>query len=185
MRMMIAALILPVAAFAQDFGPVPLFTKDGSSTGAVELHACIADQAALGPDAIVSPSARDCIGLMAASCTADAVTCAALEQLYWEWRIGQNALGLVAWVSDQPDLAALDDLRAMVANPAMLTANVPLECDLRIRLKDQAATAAEDKAQCIMREVGLIALELEFTVRQACDDPGTGAFATFCGKGGQ
>ena len=37
-------------------------------------------------------------------------------------------------------------------------------------------------ATCMMRETALIALELEFSVRQACENAEGGAFAAYCGR---
>lgn len=185
MRVIAAVFLLPCVAMAQSFDAPPVFSVDGVEISATLTDACVNAQVALGATALVTAGARDCIGLSADSATADAVSGAKAEEAYWKWRIAQNYLGLAAWVADKPQSEQLDDLRASVANPAAATANVALECALRVGQQNMPKTATEETARCQMRETALIALELEFTVRQACENPGTGAFAAFCAKGGQ
>ncbi|SFS06522.1 hypothetical protein [Yoonia litorea] len=180
MRQLIFAVVLPVAVQAQDFGPLPTFTLDGVVASADEVHACIEEQAALGANALVGRNARDCIGREVDLCTAAREACAALEQSYWEWRIARTYDGLQAWVDDRPDVAA--SVQTAVANPAAATANVPLECQLRIAEGQGDEAAPSAMATCMMRETALIAVELEFSVREACETAETGAFAAYCGR---
>jgi hypothetical protein len=182
MKLIAALVFLPGAAMAQSFDAPPVFTVDGTTAEPAAIHSCVSELAAGAPNALVSFSASDCIGLMAEDCAADPVTCAGLEQSYWDWRITQNYVGLQAWVSAKPEGARFDGLRASVADPAGATAIVPLECAMRINMKDQPGTAALDIAKCEMRETALIALELEFTVRQACVGATEEAFVAFCAK---
>jgi hypothetical protein len=175
--------LLPCSAVAQDFGTPPVLDVDGLELRATLTDACVNAQAARGPAALVSAAAGACIGLSADDADGPAVSRADRETAYWEWRIAQNYRGLQAWLSDKPESAELENLRASVANPAAATANVALECELRVGLQDTPDTAALDIARCEMRETALIALELEFTVRQACQDATSGAFAAFCGTG--
>jgi hypothetical protein len=167
---------------AQSFEAPPAFNIDGTTGDIARVHACVTELETQPPNAFVSFSARDCMGLMFEDCTADQVICAGLERAYWDWRIAQNYVGLQAWVSAKPAEPAFDGLRASVANPAVATGNVPLECAMRIKLKNQPSTAASDVAKCEMRETALIALELEFTVRQACVGAAEEAFVAFCAK---
>lgn len=185
MRVIATLLLIPGLALAQSFDAPPPFETDGAAMSATLTDDCVNLQAALGPTALVSPAARDCIGLSAKSGTDDPATGAKLEEAYWQWRIAQIYLGLAAWVADKPQSAQLDSLRESVANPAAATAHIPLECALRAGQTDVPATADADLSHCQMRETALFALELEYTVRQACLEPGTGEFADFCGKGGQ
>ena len=178
-------LLVPGTAIAQDFGTPPVLDVDGLALRATLTDACVNAQAARGPAALVSSAARACIGLSADDADGPAVSRADRETAYWEWRIAQNYLGLQAWVADKPQTAEFENLRASVANPAAATANVAPECEVRVGLKDAPDTAALDIARCEMRETALIALELEFTVRQACQSVQTGAFAVFCGTGKQ
>ena len=159
-----------------------MITVDGVTAQAIETDACINDQVTKGPGGLVTRAAYSCIGRSARLCTADPTICFALEQGYWDWRIAQNYAGLQAWVADRPEAENSDDLRASVANPAAATANVALECTLRIGQNGARETAEQDIASCEMRETALIALELEFTVRQACAAEVDGTFAAFCGK---
>ena len=176
--------MLPGVAFAQSFGAPPAAEINDVSLQAVETDACINEQVSKGPGGIVTRAARSCIGRSADLCNADPMTCSKLEQSYWDWRIAQNYAGLQAWIADRPE-AGNDDLRASVANPAAATANVALECALRIEQNGPVDTADQDIAACEMRETALIALELEFTVRQACASASSGSFAVFCGKGAE
>lgn len=182
MKWLAIAILLPAPVFAQSFDAPPVIEIAGVSLQALETDACINDQVTKGPGGLVTRAARSCIGRSARACEADAVACFGLERAYWDWRIAQNYEGLRAWVTDRPE-AENENLRASVANPATATANVVLECALRVGQTNQTATAAQDQAACEMRETALIALELEFTVRQACEDADGGAFAAFCGKG--
>lgn len=179
-----AALLVLIASssLAQDFGPPPVLEIDGLALRATVTDDCVNAQAARGPEALVSAAAGACIGLSADDADGPAVSRADRETAYWEWRIAQNYLGLQAWIADKPDSAEFENLRASVANPAAATANVALECELRVGLQDTPDTAALNIARCELRETALIALELEFTVRQACQDATLGAFAVFCGK---
>jgi len=169
----IAAFGLALPAAAQDFGPPPM-----QDAGAV--HACIADQVAEGHDALVSRAARDCIGRTLEECTRAALDCAEAEQRYWGWRIARTYAGLQAWVADSDTVA--DAVAQSVANPAAATVNVPLECQLRVTAGQGGDADPFDMANCMMRETALIALELEFSVRQACDTAREGAFAVYCGR---
>ncbi len=180
MKWLAVLLLMPAAGFAQSFGAPPAVEIDGVTFAATDTDACINDQVTKGPGGLVTRAARGCIGYSARACTADPVACFGFERAYWDWRIAKNYEGLQAWVADRP-AGDNDDLRASVANPGAATANVPLECALRIG-QTETATADVDKAACEMRETALIALELEFTVRQACEDATAGAFAQFCGK---
>lgn len=182
MKALLFTLLLPGVAFAQSFGAPPVIERDGVTRQAIETDACINDQVTKGAGGLVTRAARNCIGLSARVCDVDRATCFGLEQAYWDWRITQNYQGLQAWVADLPEAENSDTLRASVANPAAATANVALECALRIGQNGQSDTADQDILECAMRETALIALELEFTVRQACAGPVTGAFAAFCGK---
>ncbi|WP_333714130.1 hypothetical protein [Yoonia sp.] len=173
MRWFILACLWPAAAFAQDFGAPPM-------PGTDEVHACILEQVALGPNALVSRAARDCIGRSVAFCEGDTVVCAAAEQAYWEWRIARTYYGLQAWVADSDDVAA--SVQQSVANPRTATANVPLECQLRAAGGQGGEAAPDTMATCMMRETALIALELEFSVRQACLSASGGDFAAYCGR---
>lgn len=175
-------LMLPGGVMAQDFGSPPVLQVDGLALRATMTDDCVNAQIALGPAALVSSAANACIGLSADDADGPAVSRADRETAYWEWRIAQNYLGLAAWVADRPDTDETYDLRMSVANPAAATAHVPLECELRVGLKDVPDTADVETAQCKMRETALIALELEFTVRQACQGDVSGIFASFCGK---
>jgi hypothetical protein len=170
---MMLATLLPVGAWAQDFGLPPM-----SDTG--EVHACISEQVALGPNALVSRAARDCIGRSVQFCEGDVVACTGTEQAYWEWRIARTYDGLQAWVADSDDVAL--SVQQSVANPRTATANVPLECQLRVAGGQGAESDAAAMAICMMRETALIALELEFSVRQACTTATGGAFAAYCGR---
>ena len=181
MKALVFSLMLPGAAFAQSFGPPPTIEANGIAAQAIETDACINDQVTKGPGGLVTRAARSCIGRSARFCAADPALCFELEQGYWDWRIARNYEGLQAWVADRPD-ADNEELRASVSNPATATANVALECALRIGQNGESGTADQDVAACEMRETALIALELEFTVRQACAGEADGAFATFCGK---
>lgn len=178
MRATVLALVLPVAAFAQDFGPVPTFTANGITSNAIEVHACVEEQLALGSVALVSRAARDCIGREAQFCKAEDVTCAGIEQAYWEWRIARTYDGLQAWVADSDEVDPA--VAQSVANPVTATANVPLECQLRVAGGQGTEADPLALATCMMRETALIALELEFSVRQACDTASGGAFAAYC-----
>ncbi|PXW67711.1 hypothetical protein C7964_10560 [Loktanella sp. PT4BL] len=180
MKWLALFLLMPVAGFAQTFGAPPVVELDGMTFAATETDACINDQVTKGPGGLVTRAARACIGYSARACTADPVACAAGEKAYWDWRIAMNYGGLQAWVADRAE-GDNDDLRASVANPGAATANVVLECALRVG-QTETTTAEADKAACEMRETALIALELEFTVRQACAAARDGAFAQFCGK---
>lgn len=182
MRVIALVLLLPGFGWAQSFDAAPLLQADGAALTATLTDECVNALVDRDPTALVTAAARDCIGLSADSAAADPVTGARLEERYWQWRIAQNYQGLAAWVADKPQTEQIDSLRASVANPAAATANVPLECALRVGQQNMPRTAAKDTARCEMRETALIALELEFTVRQACQDPGTGAFAAFCGQ---
>ncbi|MFA8443823.1 hypothetical protein [Yoonia sp.] len=183
MKALALFLMLPCATFAQTFGAPPVVEAAGVTAQATETDACINDQVTKGPGGLVTRAARSCIGRSARGCAAAPAVCYALEQSYWDWRIAQNYAGLQAWVADRPDGESSDTLRASVANPAAATANVALECALRIGQSGDSETAEQDTARCEMRETALIALELEFTVRQACEGDIAGAFAAFCGKG--
>ena len=183
MKRQIAALcMIPVAALAQRFADPPVFSADGITLEATAVNDCVEAKAAIGAESLVSAQARDCIGLSADSVDGPIVTAHNLEQAYWEWRISQNYAGLQAWVADKPQTDDFANLRASVATPEAATAHVPLECALRVELKDMPDTAQDDLALCTMRETALVALELEFTVRQACAGDVQGAFALFCGK---
>ena len=182
MKALLFSLMLPGAAFAQSFGAPPMVEIAGVTAQATETDACINDQVTKGPGGLVTRAARSCIGRSARLCDAELTVCFGLEQAYWDWRIARNYEGLQAWVADRPSSESASDLQASVANPATATANVALECALRIGQKQASDTNAQDIAQCEMRETALIALELEFTVRQACEGDVTGAFAVFCGK---
>lgn len=180
MRAAIFAVMMPLAAFAQDFGAVPELVEDGVTADADQMHTCVQTQVALGPQALVSLAARECIGRVAQPCEATRETCAALERSYWEWRIAQTYLGLQAWVADAS--GADDALRRSVENPASATVNVPLECQLRLG-QGGASVSAASLADCKLRETALIALELEYTVREACEDAQGSAFAAYCAAG--
>ncbi|WP_342071400.1 hypothetical protein [Yoonia algicola] len=180
MKWLAVFLLMPVAGFAQSFGAPPEVEIGGATFAATDTDACINDQVSKGPGGLVTRASRGCIGYSARACTADPVACFGFEQAYWDWRIANNYKGLQAWVADL-DEGENNDLRASVANPAAATANVALECALRIG-QTGSATAEVDKAACEMRETALIALELEFTVRQACEAARGEAFAQFCGK---
>lgn len=173
MRWMILATLLPVGAWAQDFGAPPFADIE-------EVHACISDQVALGPNALVSRAARDCIGRSVQLCEGDVVACTATEQAYWGWRIARTYDGLQAWVADSDDVAA--SVQQSVANPRSATANVPLECQLRVAGGQSGEADPVAMATCMLRETALIALELEFSVRQACETATGGAFAAYCGR---
>ncbi|KQI72813.1 hypothetical protein AN191_07375 [Loktanella sp. 5RATIMAR09] len=180
MKWLALVLVMPVAGFAQTFGAPPVVEMDGMTFAATETDSCINDQVTKGPGGLVTRAARACIGYSARVCTAGPVACAAGEKAYWDWRIAKNYTGLQAWVADRAE-DDTDDLRASVSNPAAATANVVLECALRVG-QTETTTADADKATCEMRETALIALELEFTVREACAGAEGGAFAQFCGK---
>lgn len=182
MKALLLSLLLPGFVFAQSFGTPPVVERDGVTAQPIETDACINDQVTKGPGGLVTRAARSCIGLSARLCDAERARCFGLEQAYWDWRIAQNYQGLQAWVADLPEAENSDTLRTSVTNPAAATANVALECALRIGQNGQSETADQDISECTMRETALIALELEFTVRQACAGPVTGAFAAFCGK---
>ena len=183
MKLTAVLMFLPCAAIAQTFDTPPAFTVDGVTVDALSTNTCLSARIAEGPAALVTQEARDCIGTTANACEADPVICAGIEQSYWDWRIAQNYAGLQAWASAKRDIPQYDSLRASTENPAGATANVALECALRINLQDQPETAPLDLARCQMRETALIALELEFTVRQACAGKQEGAFADFCAEG--
>jgi hypothetical protein len=106
------------------------------------------------------------------------VTCTATEQTYWEWRIARTYDGLQAWVADSADVAT--SVQQSVANPRTATANVPLECQLRVAGGQGGEADPAAMATCMLRETALIALELEFSVRQACTTATGGAFAAYC-----
>lgn len=180
MKWLALILVMPVAGFAQSFGAPPVVETGGMTFAATETDACINDQVTKGPGGLVTRAARACIGYSARACTADPAACLAGEKAYWDWRIAMNYAGLQAWVADLEG-GENNDLRASVANPAAATANVMLECALRVG-QSETPTSDADKATCEMRETALIALELEFTVRQACAAARDGAFAQFCGK---
>jgi hypothetical protein len=173
MRWIVLAMFLPVTALAQDFGTPPLADID-------EVHACITEQVALGPNALVSRAARGCIGRSVQFCQGGVVACSGTEQAYWEWRIARTYDGLQAWVADSDDLAA--SVQQSVANPRTATANVPLECQLRVAGGQSGEADPAAMATCMLRETALIALELEFSVRQACETATGGTFAAFCGR---
>ncbi|EBA10642.1 hypothetical protein [Roseobacter sp. CCS2] len=179
MKAIAICLMLPGAALAQSFGAPPVTEVEGTSLQAMETHTCVNDQATKGPGGLVTRAARSCIGRSARLCEGAPTACLQLEQSYWDWRIAQNYMGLQAWVADRP-AAENGDLQASVENPAAATANVTLECTLRIGQNAPSDTADQDIAACEMRETALIALELEFTVRQACDSAADGGFAAFC-----
>ncbi|HEV8034197.1 hypothetical protein [Yoonia sp.] len=183
MKWLALILVFPVAGFAQSFGAPPVVEMGDVTFAATETDACINDQASKGPGGLVTRAARACIGYSARACTAAPAACLAGEKAYWNWRIAMNYAGLQAWVADLKE-ADNDDLRASVANPAAATANVVLECALRVG-QIATPTADADKAACEMRETALIALELEFTVRQACAGAKDGEFARFCGVNDQ
>lgn len=182
MKALAIASLMPGALFAQSFGAPPVAEIDGVPLQAQETDACINDQVTKGPGGLVTRAARSCIGRSARLCQADPAVCFGLEQAYWDWRIVQNYAGLQAWVADRPEVENGDDLQASVANPSAATANVALECSLRIGQNETSDTINQDIADCQMRETALIALELEFTVRQACGQVVQGRFAAFCGK---
>lgn len=180
MKALAIFLMLPGAGFAQGFGDPPAVEVAGLTAQAIETDACINDQVTKGPGGLVTRAARSCIGRSARLCAAEPAVCSGLEQAYWDWRIARTYMGLQAWVADLPVDVAGDDLRASVANPATATANVALECALRVGQNGGTGSPDQDIATCEMRETALIALELEFTVRQACDGAVRGAFAAFC-----
>lgn len=180
MKALAVLLMLPGAGFAQSFGEPPAVEVAGLTAQAIETDACINDQVTKGPGGLVTRAARSCIGRSARLCAAEPAVCSGFEQAYWDWRIARTYAGLQAWVADLPEDIAGDDLRASVANPATATANVTLECALRVGQNSGADAPEQDIATCEMRETALIALELEFTVRQACDGAVRGAFAAFC-----
>lgn len=185
MKWLVAAILLPAGAFAQDFGAPPVLEVDGLELRATLTDDCVNAQAEQGPAALVSDAARACIGLSAEDADGPAAARLDREKAYWEWRIAQNYLGLQAWIAEKPETEEFENLRASVTNPATATANVSLECELRVGLKNAPETASLDIARCEMRETALIALELEFTVRQACQGEVSGAFAVFCGRDGE
>lgn len=182
MKALALILMLPGGAVAQSFGAPPVLEVAGVAAQATETDACINDQVSKGPGGLVTRAARSCIGRSARACDAAPAVCYGLERAYWDWRIGQNYTGLQAWVADRPDNETSDNLRASVANPAAATANVTLECNLRIGQRAPSDTITADISECEMRETALIALELEFTVRQACESAVMGSFAAFCGR---
>jgi len=185
MKALLLVLMLPGTAFAQSFGAPPFVEMDGVTAQAVETDACINDQVTKGPGGLVTRAARSCIGRSARFCEADAAVCFGLEQGYWDWRIAQTYTGLQAWVADLPEDESDADLRASVANPGAVTANVALECALRVGRDGKSDTPGQDLAACEMRETALIALELEFTVRQVCEEAAPGRFAAYCGRDGE
>lgn len=180
MRNVFLAMILPIAAYAQDFGPLPTFTVDGVSSNTFEVDACLTEQIAKGPNGLVSRAARDCIGREAQFCVAEPATCAGIERAYWEWRIARTYEGLQAWVADRETVDPT--VAQSVTNPSTATANVPLECQLRVTGGQGTEADPAALAICMMRETALIALELEFSVRQACETAEGGAFAAYCGR---
>lgn len=180
MRSTVFAMLLPVAAFAQDFGTPPAFEVGGVTSNTFEVDACINEQIAKGPNGLVSRAARDCIGREAQFCIAEPATCAVIERAYWEWRIERTYEGLQAWVADSETVDPT--VAQSVTNPKTATANVPLECQLRVTGGQGGEADATALATCMMRETALIALELEFSVRQACETAEGGAFAAYCGR---
>ena len=180
MRGTIFAAFLPVASFAQDFGPLPMFTVNDIRASTFAAHGCVERQLERGPAALVSPEARDCIGIEVMSCGAYPETCAGLEQAFWEWRIARTYEGLQAWVADSGNVDPA--VARSVADPATATANVPLECQMRITGTQGGQADPLALAICMMRETALIALELEFSVRQACETATGGTFAAYCGR---
>ncbi len=180
LRSTLFAIILPASAYAQDFGHPPLFSANGISGNTFGAHFCMEEVVARGPDALVSPAVQECIGTEVTSCGSFPDTCAGLEQAFWEWRIARTYDGLQAWVADSEDVAPA--VLQSVANPATATANVPLECQLRVTGGQGGEADPEALAICMMRETALIALELEFSVRQACETAEGGAFAAYCGR---
>ncbi len=166
---LLVLLATPMAA--QDFGAPPM-------SGVGEVHACLAAQVAEGANALVSRDARDCIGREVQLCDGLATTCTETEQSYWDWRIAQTYRGLAAWVADSADVDPA--VTQSVQNPATATANVALECQLRLSGGEASDVDPAGLAACKLRETALIALELEFTVRQACETARDGAFAAYC-----
>ena len=179
-RSAILAMLFPVVAIAQDFGHPPLFSANGISGNTFGAHFCMQEIVASGPDALVSRAARDCIGTEVTTCGSFPDTCAGLEQAYWDWRIARTYEGLQAWVADSDDVDPA--VVQSVSNPTAATANVPLECQLRVTGGQGGEADPEALAICMMRETALIALELEFAVRQACETATGGTFAAYCGR---
>ncbi len=193
MRVALILFLLPCAAFAEAFAPLPEFAQDGTTLDVVSVEQCIDDLLNTGPAGLVSDAAQACIGAAAAECrsalhndgaTTDDrfVACADLERSYWEWRIDQSFIGLAAWTKAHKTPGTWDMFLPLYENPTMATAHLTLECDVRVNRIGQSERPVLDEAMCRMKETALISMEAEFALRDACARDAIGDFAVYCAE---